>query len=87
MGKILELVQSKPNVSDFELFWEVYPRRKAKLDALKAWKQTEEVRPPIEQLLAAVEEMIERHNWRDDPKGVYLPYPATWLRRGQFDDE
>ena len=87
MGKVLELVQSQPNLSDFELFWEVYPRRKAKLDALKAWNQTAEVRPPIEKVLAAIEEMIEEHDFRADPKGIYLPFPATWLRAGRWDDD
>ena len=87
MGKVLELIKAKPELTDFQLFWEVFPRRKAKLDALKAWNQTEGIRPPIEQLLAAVEEMIESHDWRDDPKGIYLPFPASWLRAGRWDDE
>lgn len=87
MGKVLELVASKPGLSDFELFWEVYPRRKAKLDALKAWNQTAEVRPPIEKVLASIEDMIQEHDFRSDPKGVYLPYPASWLRAGRWDDE
>ena len=87
MGKVLELFQSQPNLSDFDLFWEVYPRKKAKLDALKAWQQTAQVRPAIEQVLAAIEDMIESHNFQDDPKCTYLPFPATWLRAGRWDDE
>ncbi len=87
MGKVLELIKSSSQLSDFDLFWEIYPRRKAKLDALKAWRQTEGLRPPIEKVLAAIEEMIEEHDFRADPNCTYLPYPASWLRAGRWDDE
>lgn len=85
--KLVQLNPENARLSDFELFWEVYPRKRAKLDALKAWQQTSSVRPAIEEIIAALETMSEEHDWRDDPKGIYLPYPATWLRAGQWDDE
>ena len=86
MGRIIELVAKHPELSDFDLFWECYPRRKAKLDAIKAWKQTADIRPPIEQILAALDTQAQSNEWCKDG-GAWIPYPATWLRRGQWDDE
>ena len=85
---VLELISSKTEqLSDFDLFWDCYPRKRQKLDAIRAWEQTARVRPGIEQILAAVEALNKSHEWHRDPEGRYLPYPATWLRAGQWDDE
>ena len=87
---VLELFSSKPEgsqLSDFDLFWECYPRKKSKLDAMRAWQQTERLRPPIEELIAAVENLNKAHDWQRDPGGRYLLYPASWLRAGAWDDE
>lgn len=86
MGKILRIVEANSKLSDFDLFWECYPKKKAKLDAQKAWKQTAEIRPPIEQLIAAIDTQAESADWTRDG-GQYIPYPATWLRQGRWDDE
>jgi len=86
MGRVLKIVESNPQLSDFDLFWECYPKKKAKLDALKAWKQTENVRPPIEQILAALDTQSQSADWTRDG-GQYVPHPATWLRGGRWDDE
>lgn len=86
MGKVLKLVEANAALSDFELFWECYPKKKAKLDALKAWKQTENVRPEIEKILAALNEQCESSDWVRDG-GQYIPYPASWLRGGHWDNE
>lgn len=82
--KLVEINAENARLSDFDLFWECFPRKRAKLDALKAWQQTKDVRPPIEQILAAIEDAIQGGEWSDER---YVPYPATWLRRGQFLDE
>ena len=86
MGKVLRIVEANPQLSDFELFWECYPKKKAKLDALKAWKQTENVRPDIEAIIAAIDTQSQSADWVRDG-GQYIPYPATWLRSGRWDDE
>jgi hypothetical protein len=87
MAQVISITPELAKLSDFELFWECYPRKKAKLDALKAWQQTAGVRPAIEQIIAAIEDMVKEHDSRADPKYTYLPFPATWLRQGRFFDE
>lgn len=85
----LVLVQTEalPSVAacgdGFEQFWRAYPRKTAKNDALKAWKQTAKSRPPIEALLRAVAVYLET----DEVVRGYIQYPATWLRAGRWDDE
>jgi hypothetical protein len=86
LGNVLKIAEANPKLSDFDLFWECYPKKKAKLDALKAWKQTENLRPPIEQILAALDTQSQSADWTRDG-GQYVPHPATWLRGGRWDDE
>jgi len=76
-------VADNPN---FRIFWASYPKRKSKTDARKAWKQTAKSRPPLPQIVAKLEELMHSPEWRKDG-GQYIPYPATWLRRGGWDDE
>lgn len=86
MGKVLKIIEANPRLSDFDLFWECYPKKKAKLDALKAWKQTESIRPDIEKILAAINAQSDSDDWSRNG-GQYIPYPASWLRDGRWDDE
>jgi hypothetical protein len=70
--------------ADFLLFWLCYPRKQNKGDARKAWAQTARIRPPITELLAAVERGKSSVQWhkadRDGNVGAFVPYPGTWLR-------
>ena len=86
MGKILRIVEANPQLSDFDLFWECYPRKKAKLDAKKAWYALAAIRPDIEKIIAAIDTQSQSDQWTRDG-GQYIPYPATWLRQGRWDDE
>ena len=68
---------------DFLWFWSEYPNKKAKLDALKAWRETADLRPDTEKLIAAIATQKSGDQWS---RG-FVPYPATWLRQGRWDDE
>lgn len=76
-----------PDVNgDFEQFWRAYPRRVAKGDARKAWRQMQAVLPPIAVVLQAVAAARASEQWRRN-EGQFVPYPATWLRAERWDDE
>lgn len=81
-------VSNKKNQKDegFDEFWRHYPKRVGKLDATKAWKQTAKKRPSLVQLISKVDELSVSEGWLKD-SGQYVPHPATWLRRGGWDDE
>lgn len=73
----------------FQEFWLNYPRKLSKQDAKRVWAKI-----PIAELPAVMEGLERaRHSdlWRERlkeaPDGRYLPYPATWLRAGGWEDE
>lgn len=75
-----------PEPPGFDSFWKAYPRKRAKLDAQKAWKQTAKVRPELGIVLNAIAAQKGSRGWLKH-NGDFIPYPATWLRAGQWDDE
>lgn len=85
---VLELFkpEKQEKLSDFELFWECYPRKKSKGDALLAWDQVKSVRPPIEEIVGKIEQNFAQGVWREAER-QYIPYPATWLRDWGWADE
>jgi len=68
----------------FDEFWSVYPNRKAKKDAIKAWGQAAKERPPMEDLLRAIRSQCKTDMWQ---RGMGIPYPASWLRGERWKDE
>lgn len=69
--------------SRFDEFWKIYPRRAAKKEAQKAWKKIEPEKIPL--ILEAVERQKKSGALSREPQ--YIPHPATWLNRGQWEDE
>ena len=74
----------------FEDFYTLYPKKKARADALKAWESLwkssvleeslwkERVRPALVAQMAS-------DDWLKDG-GAYVPLPATWLRGRRWED-
>lgn len=65
----------------FAAFYAAYPRKTKRPDAAKAWRQVD-----AESQLEAIAAGLSR--WREvwtDPQ--FVPYPATWLRARQWNDE
>lgn len=71
---------------DFAAFWAVYPRKVAKAAALKAWRSTATLRPPIPELLEKLRAAAECSQWRRD-NGQFIPHPATWLNQHRWEDD
>lgn len=82
MNNITPLFKPVPQQqnADFEAFWAVYPRRKDKLDALRAWKRALHYAEPHIIVAAAM-----KYAQTADPN--YTKLPATWLNKGSFLDE
>ena len=70
---------------EFTQFWTAYPKKKNKTDAEKAFRQIADV-VPIDCLLDAIEAQKKSADWQKEG-GQFIPYPATWLRRGAWMDE
>ncbi len=74
------------DMTEFDTFWKAYPKKVAKGDARKAWTTTARIRPPMEELLKAVENHCQSDQWRKND-GEFIPYPATYLRQERWSDE
>lgn len=71
------------NQEAFDAFWKAYPKKKNKVDAKKAFAK---VNVPLQTLLDAIERQKQSAQWTKDG-GQFIPYPATWLNRGAWEDE
>jgi len=70
----------------FEKFWKVYPRKVAKQKAQKAWTKLKVTPELSETIIAAVEaQKLSGQLQREDSR--FIPYPATWLNSGSWEDE
>ncbi|MDX3516252.1 helix-turn-helix domain-containing protein [Streptomyces caniscabiei] len=68
----------------FGAFWSVYPKKRAREEAKKAWiAAIKRGADPQHMADRAKAYAHERHG--QDPK--YTKYPATWLNKGCYDDE
>ena len=70
----------------FEDFWEMYPRKEAKKDALKAFQKLKPDSALIEKMLAALDQQKKSEAWKKDG-GQYIPLPASWIRGERWEDE
>ena len=70
----------------FDKFWQAYPRKEAKADALKAWNSLK----PDDTLLAVILTALEKHKqtaqWLKED-GQFISLPATWIRQRRWEDE
>ena len=69
--------------ADFDLFWDAYPKKKAKQDAEKAFAK---VAVPVQVLLDAIEVQKKSEDWTKE-NGQFIPYPATWLNGKRWEDQ
>ncbi|MEA4869924.1 MAG: hypothetical protein VB062_04720 [Christensenella sp.] len=89
------LPDSKPDIntytlstSDFETFWKAYPKKKSRDAAKRAFEKLARSKsaPTIDKLIGSVSEHLNTPEWKKDG-GQYIPYPATYLNAGSYDDE
>lgn len=69
----------------FEEFWKSYPKKKAKDDARKAFEKRSPTRQLLDSMIAAIRQQCLSVDWKKDG-GQFIPYPATWLNDGRWQD-
>lgn len=67
----------------FDLFWNEYPNRKAKANAVKAWGRVPEGLYPT--VMNALRVQANSADWKKDA-GKYIPHAATWLNGKRWED-
>lgn len=68
----------------FDKFYALYPRKMARKDAEKAWKSMN--REEQEKALESLPTHLKYWKIKETQKD-FIPYPASWLRSGRYDDE
>ncbi|MDD0969705.1 helix-turn-helix domain-containing protein [Pseudomonas aphyarum] len=74
------------SMEGFDQFWKLYPKKKSRKDALKAWaklKPNDELR---QTLITALGRHCISEDWAKDG-GRYIPNAATWLNGERWHDE
>ena len=70
----------------FGRFWKVYPKKKERAEALREFKKINPSEDLLEVMIAAVENQKTWESWKTE-NGRFIPHPAKWLSRGQWQDE
>lgn len=77
---------NKNPLTPFDEFWAVWPKRKAKQDAIKAWKKLKVTDSLWLLIKAAIERDLQTDDWKKNG-GSFVPHPATWLNGKRWEDE
>jgi hypothetical protein len=72
--------QEKPTDTGFDTFWLLYPKKIAKADAVKAWKQVLKKKTADEMIA-----LTKAYSESKLPDMTYIPYPASWLNKGLYE--
>lgn len=69
----------------FRVFWDTYPKHKAKDAAQKAFRKVCRSSEDFNQILAGLKNVIENEWSAKDPQ--FIPYPSTWLNQHRWMDD
>lgn len=71
----------------FNQFWNVYPRKCNRQDAIRAWSELSPSQLLQEQIIAAVAASVANNpQWQRDG-GRFIPFPATYLCGRRWEDQ
>src|SRR5262249_53309098 len=72
--------------SDFNLFWNAYPRKVKKPVAERAWAKVSPTPEEVAKIIDAVERSKKSDDWQRE-EGRFVPHPSTWLNHRRWEDE
>ena len=70
----------------FDTFWQAYPKKVGKADALKAFAKLKPDNELMQTILAAIARWSKTDQWSKDNR-QYVPMPATYIRGRRWEDE
>lgn len=74
------------NDARFSAFWSLYPRKKSKGIALKAWARISPNSELNQSITDGLKRAILSEDWKRE-NGRFIPYPASWLNARGWEDE
>jgi hypothetical protein len=70
----------------FPAFWLVYPKKKSRATAEKAWRKLAPSPELTQRILDAIAAQRNSPDWLKE-RGKFIPYPASWLNGRRWEDE
>ncbi len=71
-------------ITNFEKFYSMYPRKVGKQAALRAWLKIKPDPSLVEKILQSLNLHCKSEQWQNRQ---YIPHPATWLNQHRWEDE
>lgn len=78
--------ESKNQTTPFDEWWQIYPKKVNKQAAIKAWKKAIKTVDP-QHIIEATRQQTQTPDTPLSADPQYIPYPATWLNAGSYDNE
>ena len=76
--------QKSPSAPEgFDEFWQAYPKKVSKGDAMKAWQKN---KPDLQTVLNTLAWQKKSSEWTKDG-GQFIPHPASYLNAQKYHDE
>ena len=71
----------------FVAFWELYPKKQAKIQAMKSYARVFKENKSLThiELISAVKKQMSSKQWSKDG-GEFIPMPSTWLNQERWND-
>lgn len=69
----------------FDRFWALYPKKRNKPAALRAWRRLNPTAALCMTMSRALKRQMSSEEWQKDG-GRYVPYPASWLNGARWED-
>ena len=70
----------------FETFWQTYPKKQSKQNALKAWRKIDPDEGLLTVILSALKAQKDSDQWQQN-NGQFIPHASTWLNQRRWEDE
>jgi len=79
-------IMSKTQLERFNQFWYEYPKKKAKVAAMKAWAKLKPDDVLFDAIMLGLRRARASIEWKREG-GRFIPHPATFLNQGRWEDE
>lgn len=79
-------IMSKTQLERFNQFWHEYPKKKAKVAAMKAWAKLKPDDVLFDAIMLGLRRARASIEWKREG-GRFIPHPATFLNQGRWEDE
>ena len=79
-------IMSKTQLERFNQFWYEYPKKKAKVAAMKAWAKLKPDDVLFDAIMLGLRRARASIEWKREG-GRFIPHPTTFLNQGRWEDE